>query len=478
MKVLVRLFQGLLLSVGAIALGGLAGLGVASPQARLVIPSLAAGSCIAIAFANPPAVLAVLVLAAPLANFAHLDLRLAEGIPSISLIRLSATFLMILLMLQITSGERVRPRIVAIDLAFLAAVAGIGLSVTRSIELVRSSQVFFDSYLIPFLMYFLAKHMVNDRTWLDRIMVALISVGIYLAALTTLEQTTGQALLAPGGDIAYRYSEHLGRSTVIFGNSAISGAVLAIIFPISVIRFLDSSRPAHKVLLALALGVIATGLFFTYTRAAWLTSLISLFVLQFFYPSLRRFLFPALIIAGLLAIAFWGELSSSALFAERISSQGPIEGRSSLLDLGIRFFQENPVWGIGFDNFRQITRLWNMTEIENTHNSFLFILVSSGLAGLIPYLTAFLLILIGALRGLRWLVPRGESRLLSPLCVAIIAYLGNALVIDVVSAPYLSMVFFITVGCHFGLLERLRSKELAREEGLPWRTATPVRASA
>ncbi len=444
----------------------------------MVISVLAISSCVAIALVSTPAVLSILVVAAPLATFAHLDLRLAQGIPSVSLVRATASFLALLILLQINAGSRAWPRLRPLDLALLAATVGIALSVTRSIELVRSAQVFFDAYLIPFMMYFLARNLIRDRVWLTAITVALVIVGLYLAILTTHQQLTGVGLLVPAGELADRYSQNLGRSTVVFGNSAISGALLAMIFPITLVLLLDSSGPVRKILLAASLVIIGVGLFYTYTRAAWVASFVSLMVLQYFYPRLRRISIPILILAGIAAVLTWNQLSSSTLFIERITSQGPIQGRSSLLELGFGFFRENPVWGIGFDNFRQITRLWNMTDIENTHNSFMFILVSAGLVGLLPYFTAFLLMLKEIIRGIRLLSSVGRKHLMATLTAAFVAYLANALVIDMVSAPYVSMVFFIVVGAHLGYMDRASSREAAFEKEPIWERASPLRASA
>ena len=188
-------------------------------------------------------------------------------------------------------------------------------------------------------------------------------------------------------------------------------------------------------------------------------------------------LFPTLALGILGTIAFQDNLTSNPLFTERISSQGPIEGRFSQLTLGLRFFMDDPLLGIGFDNFRIITLARGATEIINTHNSFLFILVSSGLAGLLPYLAAFALVCKEALEGSRWLGAKGEGHLLAPLWIALICYLANAMVIDMVSAPYLNMAFFFLVGSHMGLLDGLRARQGTSEGRLAWATVTRLPAS-
>ncbi len=478
MRTLTSPVKGVLVSLGGVSLGGLTGWGVASPEASLVIPVLAAGSSIAIALASPPAILILVVLVAPLAGFAHLDLRLAPGVPALSLVRLVSSFLLMLLLTQVRVGGRERLRLDAVDLVFMASIVGIGISLSRSIELVRSAQVYFDSYFIPFLMYFLAKNIIRSRAWLDGTKLALVAVGFYLSALIIHEYVTGQGFLVPEGDLATRYSEHLSRSVVLFGNSAFSGALMAVAFPVALTLLLDMPWSRMKLLLALALPVMGTGLFLTYTRAAWITAFVGLIVIQFFFPRLRRFVLILIPLVAILAVAFWGELASSPIISERVSSQGPVLGRFSLLELSIGFITEQPLWGIGFDNFRYVTRIWEMTDIENTHNSFVFILVSSGLVGLLPYLAGIVLVWREAIQGIRWLGKRGQARLFLPLLITLVSYLGNALVIDMVSAPYLNMVFFLTIGTHLGFLERLKSREQLREERVAWKKAAALRASA
>ncbi|MDP2728801.1 MAG: O-antigen ligase family protein, partial [Dehalococcoidia bacterium] len=371
--------------------------------------------------------------------------------------------------------QRAWPRLRAVDIALLAAMVGIGLSLARSAAPLKTSQVFFDSYLIPTVVYFLARNLVRDRQWLDRAKFALVFVGFYLSALIIHEHFTGQALLAPAGDFATRYSQNLARSTAVFGNSAISGAFLAIIFPMAFSFLMVATSPRARLFLALTLPVIGLGLFFTYTRAAWLSTLIALIALQFFIPRLRRFLLPTLAVGVMAALALQDVLISNPVFSERITNEGPIQGRLSLLGLGLRFFMDEPLFGIGFDNFRNVSLAWRMTEIINTHNSFLFILVSSGLVGFLPYLAALALVCKEALRGAIWLASRGGSHLLAPLWVALISYLINAMVIDMVSAPYLNLVFFFLVGSYVGLLEDLRARDTS-ERRLAWASTSRLPA--
>jgi O-antigen ligase len=478
MSVFWRLVKGLLVSLGGLLGGGLVGWGIASPRGTLLIPVLGAGGYAFIALASPPAALITLIFVAPLSRFAHLDIPLGGGIPDLSLSRLATGLLLMLFLAQISTGQRGWPRLKVIDVAFLAAMVGIGLSVIKSVELARSFQVFFDSYLVPFLVYFLARNLIQDRLWLERVKLTLVIVGVYLSALIIHEHFTGQPLLVPEGDFATRYSQSLGRSVVLFGNSAFSGALLAIVLPIALTLLMDKRSPEGKFLLALALPVLGLGLFFTYTRAAWLTALLSLLVLQFQFAPLRRFVLPGLALGALGALGLWDNLVSNPVFSERITSEGPILGRLSLLYLGLNFFLQNPIWGIGFDNFRHIAVSSRMTEIINTHNSFLFILVSSGLVGLLPYLASFFLVVKETIAGTFWLAARGEARLLASLWIVLIVYLGNALVIDMVSAPYLNMVLFLLIGCHLGLLERLRCGEPVWERKLSWDKTATFQASA
>jgi len=174
----------------------------------------------------------------------------------------------------------------------------------------------------------------------------------------------------------------------------------------------------------LAISVIAFGsvaLIFTFSRGAWMAFVLAITLLGFVISRHRGFSLKVplaiLAILALLYLPFHNTISARLLGKD----EGSGEARIPLNSLAIRMIEDNPVLGVGANNFtvamdRYVTSEFRHAWLWAVHNKYLLVLAETGFGGLLAYL-AFLLSTLR--RG--WQCWRMQDAVLSPLALGFVA---------------------------------------------------------
>ena len=124
----------------------------------------------------------------------------------------------------------------------------------------------------------------------------------------------------------------------------------------------------------------------------------------------------------ILAVAALLYLPFHSLISQRLvgDDKGSAEARIPLMRLAFRMIADNPVLGVGIDNFtvamdRYLTSEFRRAWLFTVHNKYLLVLAEIGILGLLAYV-AFLL---GTLRT-GWKCWRLQNPLLSPLALGFV----------------------------------------------------------
>jgi len=173
-------------AVLALALGALIGLvavspllaGLGAPTSRLtqwLLPLAGISLLLIVSARSPLAGLLLTLLLAPYSRFIPLDLDLGAGIPALSLLRLMAGFLLLLLLYQAVRGQRRLRPLVWSDLAFAVFLAILALSIAESqVDYTFAFQSLLDAYVLPFVYLLLARQIVRnlgDLRWYSATLV-------------------------------------------------------------------------------------------------------------------------------------------------------------------------------------------------------------------------------------------------------------------------------------------------------------------
>lgn len=228
-----------------------------------------------------------------------------------------------------------------------------------------------------------------------------------------------------------------------------------------------------KMLLFLSLTLILAGIYFSYTRAAWLCIPVAIIVYFMIRLRLMRFVIP-LALAGLILIVGWLAYENAYLeyapdyekaishkkFDALVSATYKMEDISTVERFyrwvaGFYMVKENPVMGFGPATFYSFyhnyvdrhftTYVSDNPERSGMHNYYLMIAVEQGLAGLAIFLLLVIFVLVYGEKLFHQISPGPNKQVLT---AALISFCCNLFVLtlnDMVETDKLGSYFFFSI---------------------------------
>jgi hypothetical protein len=392
-----------------------------------------------------------------------IKLSMGSGIPDLGLHRVAALFLTGLLFAQVAIRQRRLLRPTAIEWAALAYGAALLASAPASRSgLLRATQGISDFVIIPLLVFVFARGLQAGRTDIRGAFAALALAGVTLGLATLREQLTGVTFLSPH-PFSWVYVANIRKITSVFGHPAIMATTLTVVIPAIFYGFIRAKTLAGRLLWGGAFAISLLGLFMTYVRAGWLAVVVALVIMLLLSRQARRYFLPFVILAVILLALFGSNVASEGVITARLSSQAPITYRLEALKIGWQIFQRSPLIGIGFDNFSQAAIDAGFVPHLVTgglpdvlpHNLYIYIMVSAGLLGLLPFVALLGLILWRAIRLWRQTdspLPVNKD-LLAALIGTVVGYMIIIGTYDAMGAQLGSLFFFFVAGTILGAHE-------------------------
>lgn len=248
------------------------------------------------------------------------------------------------------------------------------------------------SYLLRWAMYMSLFFIVRefDKKFKNKIPYLLLFSGLSVTVMGYI-----QYFLYPDlKNLFYLgWDEHLYRMFSGFLDPNFAGAffVLFFIFVLGLIyQYLKNNLISKAAVLGLLNVFVLIAVYLTYSRSAFIMLIVSLSVFLFLIKKWKLIIFT---LVGLLLIVFIVPKSfqteGTNLF-RTFSSQQRIESSQ----IALKIFQNNPVFGVGFNAYRYAqnkfglsNQIWQTTHSgAGTDNSFLFVLATTGVMGLVSYL--------------------------------------------------------------------------------------------
>lgn len=275
---------------------------------------------------------------------------------------------------------------------------------------------------------------------------------------------------------SYSFGEEEGHWVMwpFFKDHTIYGAAVALVLPIPfgllAIRNERGYSPIVRILLLVMILIIIVGLYFSYTRAAWLSVIAAFLVFLFIRFKVHFQLLGAIALAGLLVLyvswdSFQMELERNKYehtteeFGERLQSATNVTTDASNLerlnrwDCAIEMFQKEPIFGFGpgtysfeYASFQDPENLTiistNFGDMGNAHSEYLGPLSESGFFGMLSILAIVILIFYKSITlFIRWPKEEKEVRyLLLVMILSLVTYfihgiLNNYLDTDKAAVP-------------------------------------------
>jgi len=406
---------------------------------------------------NPLIGLFAWLVVAPFSRFFFLDITLGASIPDLTLTRICAITLSVTLIALLAIGKQTTPRLIALDFTLLIAVLAIAASAFATFwPFTFAITNWGDSYLVPLLIFFMTRLLIRTRRDTEWAITTFIIIGITLAAVAVEEQLSGRPLFLYS-ERSWVYTRSIHRLAGLLGSPAFFAIILAMVLPFIIHRWLTAATGIEHWLYAGAATMVGLGLFMTYNRAGWVSAILSMAIMAVIHPRWRRvFVAFALIAVIILALA-WGFLQQSPVVAERLNARGPIEYRLEVLSQVAFFIRQNPLFGLGYFNFGWVYARYHPEWLKGTvlptpHNSFLEVTINNGLLSAIPYTLSFMLMGLGILsfyRRARRAGWPGEAETILPFGLALLVYVMNAMVVDMLAGYYPNMIFMFIMGTVF-----------------------------
>jgi putative inorganic carbon (HCO3(-)) transporter len=205
------------------------------------------------------------------------------------------------------------------------------------------------------------------------------------------------------------------------GSPNTAAAYFSLLLAIAAGSLLTQIGFVHRWLAVAVLAFGSVALILTFSRGGWIALLTAIAVIFFFARRQRRSSLKVpiaiLLILAMIYVPFHSLISARMLGDDK----GSAESRIPLNKLAFRMIGDNPLLGVGANNFtvampRYLTSEFRSEFLYTVHNTYLLIWTEVGIAGLLAYL-AFLL---GTLRK-GWQCWRFADPLLSPLALAVMA---------------------------------------------------------
>lgn len=288
------------------------------------------------------------------------------------------------------------------------------------------------------------------------IITMLLVVGLLEAAIMVGLQFLGGGVSIPGIPTsvdATSTGTGPARLEGTFGSPNYAGSFLSLLLAPALGVLLTRSSPRLKWLAAAAFTCGLVALILTFSRGSWVVFVSSALLLGAFTWR-RGWLSPAIPVLGLVVTAGLGLLFGSSVLARLFEDDaGSAESRGPLLSIAFRMVGDNPLLGVGTNNFalhieQYLTPSFDAEWVYVVHNKYMLVWAETGLVGLL----AFVLVLLFTLRQ-GWTCWKLNDRLLSPIALAFTAVTGGMMVhmfVDIFNGRTL-MLFWLFAGLLHGM---------------------------
>lgn len=327
------------------------------------------------------------------------------------------------------------------------AVVALGLLYARSPALVMPNVV---ELIRNFLTYLVIVNAITTPARLKVMLMAVLTMGAALAALTVVQTVTHQFSNDFGGLAQYRVSQITGVSDAprpggTLGDANFYGQSLLVLLPLGLFLLFRGKSARARTAGFVASALLIAGVIFTYSRGdAVALGVVLLAAVIYKRPR------PAQIAGGLIVVALLIPLLPPSYLdrlttvvnlvqgdRQTILTEDSIRGRAGAVQAAIGIFLDHPLVGVGRENYP----LYELQYLSGTdlakyaraippHDLYLEVATESGLLG-IAVVGGILLLTFGALKEARkrFIAAQmpAEAELAGWLTVGLIGYLATSL---------------------------------------------------
>lgn len=395
------------------------------------------------------------------------------GWPDIYLERLIFVLVFIIFFFEMFRGKerslpntRIEYFMMVLLVILLISMGLTGFLATRGDEY-QPFHIFLTGFLFPFTFYYFGKTVLSTEPRIKILLWGLFLFFSYLVLTAYLEHFKITRFIFPRYISDPFFGIHYGRARGPFGVAPVNGWILASLFCTTLYLRSQTKGLLSRGIMLIILLLAPVAIFYTYTRAVWLSFLLAPILLMLFSKKLlfrpRYFVFPVICLI-LLTFFNWENIASKERALGGVMQLKEIEARAGLYNATKAIFRDTPLFGVGFGRFGRVLPFYapeafagTAPQLASQHNLFFGLLSEVGLIGLTP----FVLILYFIIRDSILLFKRlGEEKGFfsrDPVVIfwAIISiYLVNALFIQTQFFIQANGLVFLWAGLVVGFYQR------------------------
>ncbi len=344
-------------------------------------------------------------------------------------------------------------------------------------------------YLTPLIVYWAAKQAPWNERASGLVQASITIFGFYLAFTAICEITQQWSLVWPAYIADPSVGLHFGRARGPMVHGVSFGHYMSVCLLAGVVWF-ESLGKWGRIAVGLVLPLYAAGVFFSYTRSAWIGAALGLctVLLLTLHGRTRNIVLGGMIVAGLLVGAT--QMDKIVGFQREQSAVDTADSanlRVSFAYVSWLMFQDRPLFGFGFGRF-PVDKLPYLDDRSTDlnlealrpyvhHNTFLSILVDTGLVGLTLFLAMLAYWMLNAWHTVRTAdVPPWARRQAVLVLGAVPVYAAQLLFHELSYTPIDNSLVFFLAGTASALAAR-KTTPASRSMPQTWSVSLPARLS-
>lgn len=329
--------------------------------------------------------------------------------PDLDIPRLMFVFIWLVFLLEVMMSRRRMLPAGAMGIMMLLIMGAVLLSmfVTGKISI----RPFLNGFVIPYAMFAICRNVFTGKRDTERFISLLtLPLALYLPVTAIFEHLKMYSLVFPRyigqtmvGEVELSWG---GRAMGAFIQPAVTGMVMSSVFILAMTSLSRMKGGWARLYSFVVVVLTPIGVFFTYTRSAYLGFAAVLLVLVIYSKRLRVTAGVLLVAIGLAMLGNWSTVSSSNREAGGLAVTETAESRLVVAEASMQMFLDNPLLGCGFDQYLDKSLPYVMqirstvfglkgaggAEATNQHNQFISVLTEIGLVGFVPFVILYVLI--------------------------------------------------------------------------------------
>ena len=285
--------------------------------------------------------------------------------------------------------------------------------------------------IIPLMFYFLIEN-IGPFCKLKLLVLSVIISGIIISGIGIAEFFAGCNLIGElNTNNEAKNIENMYRTNGPFPEAIGYSTIVLLYIPFIYYSFKE--RIISKWLYVLVFFIFSAAMLVTVARASMIAYLLVMLVIVISndVKVILANIFWSLVIVGSV-YCFWGLITESLIFKERLADPGNIIGRWKQYKECLEIFSANPLIGIGYGAYKK-------SHLYYIHNSYLRYMVELGFIGFFLYMVFILSVILS---GLKRVFTKGRYHLLKTRISLVLTVAVVANTIDILNNPYFTFILF------------------------------------